>query len=119
MHSFKLANLKNKVLQLTIFDETTEKNILSEIFLTTNLGKYYSSLPLEELSNLLPKRSCNQKGVKGWLTNKGKIALQFLKPYLNISDEKLLARLNSDWQLQYFCGIRLSIGERIRDKNLI
>jgi hypothetical protein len=53
----------------------------------------------------------DQKGAKGWFSNKGKIALQSLRPYLKLSDKKLLERLNSDWMLQYFCDMRLSIGQ--------
>lgn len=48
----------------------------------------------------------------------GGIALQFLKHYLQLSDAKLIERINTDWSLQYFCGIRLQAGESIRDKDL-
>lgn len=103
-------------MQLTIFDKKIENNIRLKTFLSSHLGSYYSSLPLEELSKLLPNK---EKGAKGWFSNKGKIGLQFLKPYLKLSDEKLLERLNSDWMLQYFCGIRLSLNEQVKDKNII
>jgi hypothetical protein len=92
---------------------------MRQIFLSSSLGKYYKSLPIEELSKLLPKRPSTQRGPKGWLSNKGKIGLQFLKPYLKLSDEKLLERLNSDWMLQYFCDLRLKLGSRIKDDGLI
>lgn len=58
-------------------------------------------------------------GTPGWFSAEGKIALQFLKPYLGLSDEKLLERLNTDWALQLFCGIQLKAGEWIRDKDLL
>lgn len=106
-------------MQLTLFDRKTEADLLYKIFISQPLGQYYLSLPIEELSALLPKRSNDQKGAKGWFSNKGKIALQFLKPYLKLSDEKLLERLNSDWMLQCFCDMRLSIGQMIKDPNII
>lgn len=57
-------------------------------------------------------------GCKPWLDVQGGLALQFLKHYLQLSDEKLMQRINCDWSLQYFCGIRLKPGEHIADKNL-
>lgn len=106
-------------MQLTIFDKKTENNIRHQIFIKSKLGQYYSSLPLEELSKLLKDRNKSSKGSKGWFSHQGKIALQFLKPYLKLSDEKLLERLNSDWTLQYFCGLSLGLNEQIKDKNII
>ena len=106
-------------MQATLFDEKTENNLRLQIFLKSKLGRYYSSLPLEELSCLLPERKADQKGAKGRFTKKGKIALQFLKPYLKLSDETLLERLNSDWMLQYFCDLRIKLSEPIKDKNII
>lgn len=57
-------------------------------------------------------------GCKPWLDVQGGIALQFLKHYLQLSDEKLIQRINCDWSLQYFCGTQLKPGEHIADKNL-
>lgn len=42
----------------------------------------------------------------------------FLKHYLGLSDELLIQRINTDWCLQYFCGIRLKPHEVIKDTNL-
>jgi hypothetical protein len=49
---------------------------------------------------------------------KGGIALMFLKHYLCLSDALLIERINTDWCLQYFCGIQLKPHEVIRDSNL-
>ncbi len=49
---------------------------------------------------------------------KGGIALQFLKHYLCLSDELLIQRINTDWSMQYFCGIQLKPTEVIKDTNL-
>jgi IS5 family transposase len=57
---------------------------------------------------------CRTKRTGGY----GGIALLILKHYLGLSDEMLIERLNTDWCLQCFCGIRLGL-RRIRDKNLV
>lgn len=44
--------------------------------------------------------------------------MQFLKHYLCLSDELLIQRLNTDWSMQYFCGIQLKPGEVIKDTDL-
>jgi len=48
----------------------------------------------------------------------GGIALLVLKHYLGMSDEMLIHRLNTDWSMQMFCGLRLG-SRQIRDKNLV
>jgi hypothetical protein len=49
------------------------------------------------------------------LSIEGGIALQFLKNYLQLSNAKLVARVNSDWQLQMFCGVKIPELEPVRD----
>jgi hypothetical protein len=46
------------------------------------------------------------------------IALMILKYHLGLSDEQLIERLNTDWCMQYFCCIQLSV-RKIKDKNLV
>ena len=41
-----------------------------------------------------------------------------LKHYLGLSDEILIERLNTDWCMQYFCGVQLGL-QKIKDKNLV
>jgi len=77
-----------------------------------------TSLSIKELAALLPQRK-NLKGAKPWFNNEGKIALQFLKHYEGCSDRRLLERINTDYALQFFCGISLGINEEIKDKDLI
>ena len=43
----------------------------------------------------------------------------FLKAYLNLSDEKLIERFNTDWALQLFCGKLLKDNQRIKDKAIV
>lgn len=42
----------------------------------------------------------------------------FLKAYLNLSDEKLIARISTDWALQFFCGIQLPENKEIKDSGI-
>ena len=88
-----------------------------QIFLSMPLGHLYESIPFEELARLFP--SSSGRGAPSIFDVKGMIGLQILKAYLNLSDDKLRQRLNTDWALQYFCGIRLKLGQMIRDKDIV
>ena len=105
-------------MQLSFFSPDVARDVRYKVFLGTRLGQFYSSLPLDELVTLLP-RPKHHAGAPGYLTNKGKIALQFLKCYEGCSDEKLLERLNTNWTLQLFCDLHLPVAKMIRDKDLI
>lgn len=96
------------------------EQLLHERFLQTDVGQLYLSIPFDRLAASIPapKRSVSGKGCKPWLDVKGGIALQFLKHYLCLSDALLIERLNTDWSLQYFCGLQLKAHEVIRDTNL-
>lgn len=104
-------------MQQTLFDTNPYLSIRAQRFSKMPLGELHAALPIKELAALLPKPK--NIGAKGWFDNEGKIALQFLKPYLKISDEALRQRLNTDWALQMFCGIQLGENEEIKDENLI
>lgn len=95
-------------------------HLLHERFLQTDLGQLYVSIPFDALTATMPapKHHISGKGCKPWFDVKGGIALQFLKHYLCISDELLIQRINTDWSMQYFCGIQLKATEVIKDTNL-
>lgn len=86
-------------------------------FLETELGKVYQSIPFTELAGLLPQKTSNV-GAPLTLSYEGFFGLMFLKAYLGLSDEKLIARINTDWALQYFCGIQLSENQEIKDSGM-
>jgi len=96
------------------------QQLLSERFLQTDLGQLYLSIPFDQLAATIPasKHEQSGRGCKPWLDVKGGIALQFLKHYLCLSDELLIQRLNTDWSMQFFCGIQLKAAEAIKDTNL-
>ena len=114
-----------KVRQRLIFRSMTNllfphQNLLHDRFLQTDLGQLYLSIPFEQLSATLPQpqHGISGKGCKPWFDLKGGIALQFLKHYLCLSDALLIERINTDWSMQYFCGIQLKPTEVIKDTNL-
>ncbi len=94
--------------------------LLNERFLQTDLGSLYLAIPFEKLAATLPAPPSAKSGLgcKPWFDVKGGLGLLFLKHYLQISDELLIERINTDWSMQLFCGILLKPGERIKDTNL-
>src|SRR5450432_398249 len=96
------------------------QQLLSERFLQTDLGQLYLSIPFDQLAATIPspRHELSGRGCKPWLDVKGGIALQFLKHYLCLSDELLIQRINTDWCMQYFCGIQLKPTEVIKDTDL-
>ena len=99
----------------------SHENLLHAAFLKTDLGRLYLSIPFDELASKIPapKHAKSGRGCKPWFDVKGGIALQFLKHYLDMSDEMLEERINTDWSMQLFCGIALHPAERIQDKNIV
>ena len=99
----------------------SNKELLHESFLQTDLGRLYQAIPFESLAEKipLPKHERSGRGCEPWFDVKGGIGLQFLKHYFAISDELLIERLNTDRAIQLFCGISLKPGERIKDTNIV
>ena len=93
----------------------TEKQI---IFEHTELGQLHKVLPLQSLSELLPKKK-SKSGAPGWVDAQGMIAMLFLQPYTKLSDRHFIDHLNGNWQMQMFCGMQLSINEPIKDRNIM
>ena len=98
----------------------SHQQLLHKNFLQTDLGKMYVAVPFDALATTIaaPANSKSGLGRKPWFDVKGGIALQMLKHYLQISDELLIQRINTDWAMQLFCGILLKPGEQIKDTNL-
>lgn len=95
-------------------------SIQESAFYATDLGKLHRSIPFKELASKIPSpaQGLSGRGRKAFLKVEGGIALQILKHYTGLSDEMLLERLNTDWCMQYFCGLRL-VFRKIKDKNLV
>lgn len=101
-----------------LFIQTAE--VQEAVFLSTDLGVLHQSIPFKKLAEKIqaPPSYISGRGRKPFLKVEGGIALMILKHYLGLSDELLIARLNTDWSMQYFCGVQLGL-RRIKDKNLV
>ena len=90
------------------------------VFYKNDLGKLHRSIPFKDLASKIPTPASlkSGRGRKPFLKVEGGIALLVLKHYTGLSDEMLIERLNTDWCLQYFCGVQLGL-RRIKDKNLV
>ena len=95
-------------------------SVQEAVFFDTDLGKLYKTIPFQKLALSIrsPRSEQSGRGRKPFLKVEGGIALMILKHYLGLSDELLMERLNTDWCMQYFCGIRLGM-RKIKDKNLV
>ena len=95
-------------------------SIQEDAFYHTDLGRLHRSIPFQELASKIPSPLHIQsgRGRKPFLKVEGGIALLVLKHYTGLSDEMLIDRLNTDWCMQYFCGVQLNL-RRIKDKNLV
>lgn len=98
----------------------SHQQLLHEKFLQTDLGEIYLAIPFDKAAASIPSPAYRKSGLgrKPWFDVKGGLALQFLKHYLQLSDELLMQRINTDWSMQLFCGILLRPQEKIRDTNL-
>lgn len=103
---------------LSLFENNEQ--LIPQHFINTDLGSLYQGIPFDELSQKIPSPQGEQSGLgrKNLLTVKGGIGLMILKHYLGVSDQMLIDRLNTDWSMQYFCGISLGT-KMIRNKNLV
>lgn len=93
---------------------------MEDAFYQNDLGRLHRSIPFKDLVAKIPSppQSKSGRGRKPFLKVEGGIALLILKHYTCLSDEMLIDRLNTDWCMQYFCGVQLN-ARRIKDKNLV
>lgn len=104
--------------QITLLAEHDQ--LLHQNFLATDLGYLYQSIPWDALSRDIPPPPSSVSGLgrKPWFTVRGGIGLQILKHLFQLSDAKLIDRINTDWAMQLFCGIQLRPGQMIKDHDL-
>lgn len=93
-------------------------------FKNSEIGKLWAAFPweaIEELGKSLAysKKGSKPKGRPPRYPFRFKVALMVLKHYLDISDEKLVERLNSDYCLQFFCGCHIDGYQPVSDKALL
>ena len=95
-------------------------SILEDAFYQSDLGRLHRSIPFKELASKIPSplQNISGRGRKPFLKVEGGIGLLVLKHFTGLSDEMLIYRLNTNWCMQYFCGVQLN-ARRIKDKNLV
>jgi hypothetical protein len=117
----KLISIQNNILKFQFENADQRYDVYYQSFLKTELGMIYRAIPWDNLCKVfkkhLPRKS--NRGRKSFFSLQGKIALMFLKQYLMDSDAKIIARLNSDYVLQFFCGVYLRPEDQIKDAKLI
>lgn len=118
MRKVRQQNVLRQMYYNPLFLQTP--SVQERVFYETDLGKLYQSIPFRELAAAIPSPSADRsgRGRKPFLKVEGGVALMVLKHYLGLSDELLIGRLNTDWCMQYFCGMRLGL-RKIKDKNLV
>lgn len=106
-------------MQYTLFDLESEDFQKLYLFKNkTQLGAIYQTIDWDSLAKLLPPKTA-PSGAPSWLQPQGYFGLMFLKHYTKLSDEKLLERFNTDWAMQFFCGVHLAVNEMIRDNAFV
>jgi len=113
----KIINLGENISRINLFSPHHDKELYWNEFLASNLGQIYQSIPWDGLVPLYSTRK-DKRGRKGFFSTQGKLGLMFLKSYTKSSDEKLIERLNTDYSFQFFCGIYLMPGQKIKDGKL-
>lgn len=116
---FCTCNRTKIQMQYTLFDLNSP--IFAKLYKfknCTELGAIYEVIDWEGLCKLLPDKQTHS-GAPSWLKPQGYFGMMFLKHYLNLSDEKLLERFNTDWALQLFCGALIPDNEMIKDNSFV
>ncbi|MFN0212895.1 MAG: transposase [Saprospiraceae bacterium] len=107
-------------MQLHLFEPGPYENVLSLNFKDSDLGRLHSTIPFRELAEAFKPafRSCPQ-GAKAIFSLEGGLGLMFLKHLTQLSDAKLISRINTDWHLQMFCGLAPKVHYGIKDKDIV
>lgn len=107
-------------MQLHLFDVEPYEAVVRRIFLDSELGRIFSTIPFRELADHFRSEVHRfPQGAKSTFTLEGGLGLMFLKHYSKLSDEKLIERVNTDWHYQMFCGLAPKAHHGIRDKDMV
>ena len=91
-----------------------QPTLVDQRFLSTDVGSIYQAIPWQELVALVPPPPHAQSGLgcKPWLNVQGGIGLLLLKHYLQMSDAKLIERINTDWSLSRYIGMAYNLKQQ-------
>ena len=116
----KVIEIQNNISMLPFFHSQDQMAEYVQAFNTSELGMIHGAIPWHDLVRLVSKTiRLKRKGPKPLFDLKGKLALMFLKSYCHCSDYDLMNRLNSDWQLQLFCGVFLRPKDFLKNDKII
>lgn len=102
----------------SLFSPDAGRSVRWEIFQSSPLGQLYQTIPFQSLVSLLPSKASGLGRIPRF-SYAGGIGLQVLKHYFKVSDDKLIELLNGNWQMQYFCGMSLKLGDKIADGDVV
>lgn len=105
-------------MELQLFTTQDGRSLEWEVFTRHPLGQLYSTIPFHLYKKAIAYKS-PLSGPKPRFSLQGGIALQILKAYYGFSDAKLIEQLNHNRMMQLFCGIRLKVGEQIKDDGVV
>lgn len=105
-------------MELQLFTTQDGRPLEWEVFTNHPLGRLYSTIPFHLYEKSIPYEA-PKTGPKPWFDLQGGIALQILKSYYGFSDAKLIEQLNHNRMMQLFCGIRLKVGQQIKDDGVV
>ena len=105
-------------MELQLFTTQDGRPLEWEVFTNHPLGRLYSTIPFHLYEKSIPYEA-PKTGPKPWFDLQGGIALQILKSYYGFSDAKLIEQLNQNRMMQLFCGIRLKVGQQIKDDGVV
>jgi translation initiation factor 2 alpha subunit (eIF-2alpha) len=102
----KLQRISDLQHEFSFLNPSENFDVYYHQFLSSDLGKIYTSLPWDELVSIFKIKE-SIKGTKNYFSPKGKLALMFLKHYACCSDKRLIEQLNANIDYQFFCDIHL------------
>lgn len=114
----KVRKIFNTDLPINFNSKEENFDLYWSSFLSSELGRIYQVIPWKQLVQDL-KLKARAKGRPSIFDPQGKVALQFLKHYTNMSDKRLMERINADYQFQFFCGVDIRVEEPLTNFKII
>ena len=116
----KIRNLSESAYQLNFLSSGENFDKYYQKFHSSDLGLLYQSIRWQTLSKALRRKlKVRRTGCPAIFDLQGKLALLLLKSYTQSSDRDLIARLNSDYKFQFFCGLCFGPEDELKDSKIV
>jgi hypothetical protein len=118
----KIINLGHNLTEFNFVSPKERLEQYQEAYESHELGEIDKLIPWTEIKQSFRRKGYRKKkkGPQGLFSLKGKIALMFLKSYLNgLSDKQLIDRLNRDVFLQFFCDVFIPIDQPLTNYKIV